>query len=141
MSLPLLPTVNAALNAVASVLLLLGWFAIRSKDRAAHRNYMIGALVCSALFLTCYLYYHANVGSVRYEGQGPLRVVYFTILLTHTPLAAVMTPFILAAVWFAIKGRFDRHTQITKRLWPVWMYVSVTGVLIYLMLYVLPQPA
>jgi uncharacterized membrane protein YozB (DUF420 family) len=141
MSPPLLPTVNAVLNGAASVFLVLGWFSIRAKKRGAHRNYMIAALVCSALFLSSYLYYHANVGSVRYEGQGPVRVLYFAILLTHTPLAAVMTPFILAAVWFAFTGRFDRHTQITKRLWPVWMYVSVTGVLIYVMLYLLPQPA
>jgi uncharacterized membrane protein YozB (DUF420 family) len=142
MSLPLLPTINASLNAVAAVLLFFGWRAIKSGNRERHKAIMIAALVASATFLVCYLYYHFTaVGLTRYQGQGFMRAIYFAILLSHTPLAALMTPFILAAVFFAMRGRFDAHTRITRWLWPVWMYVSVTGVLIYLILYVLPQPA
>ncbi|MCC6797985.1 MAG: DUF420 domain-containing protein [Candidatus Hydrogenedentes bacterium] len=141
MELPLLPTINAVLNGSAAVLLFLGWRAIKSGRRDTHRNIMIAALTVSALFLACYLYYHYQVGSVRYQGQGIARTLYFAILLTHTPLAGLMTPFILASVWFAYKQRFDIHTKLTKWVWPVWMYVSVTGVIIYLMLYILPQPA
>ncbi|MDZ4857799.1 MAG: DUF420 domain-containing protein [Candidatus Hydrogenedentes bacterium] len=140
MDLPLLPTVNATLNGIAAMLLFLGWRAIKSGKRDTHRNFMVAALACSTLFLACYLYYHYNVGSVRYQGQGPARYLYFAILITHTPLAALMTPFIIAATWFALKADFVKHTRITKILWPVWMYVSITGVVIYLMLYILPQP-
>lgn len=140
MDLPVLPTINASLNGLAAVLLFLGWRAIKSGNRERHRALMIAALASSAAFLACYLYYHYTaVGLTRYQGQGILRYTYFLILLTHTPLAALMTPFILAAVWFAAKGQFAKHTRITRWLWPVWMYVSVTGVVIYLMLYILPQ--
>ena len=132
-----LPAVNASLNAIATVLLALGWWAIKVRqDRDLHRNFMAAALVCSAVFLSCYLYYHYNAGAMTpFEKQGAIRVVYFAILITHVPLAGLMTPFILAAVWFAWRKRFDLHVKITKWLWPVWMYVSVTGVIIYLMLY------
>jgi len=140
MDLPTLPTINATLNGTAAILLFLGWRAIKAGKRDTHRSLMVAALACSALFLACYLYYHYNVGTVRYQGQGPARYLYLAILGTHTPLATIMTPFILAAVWFAFKGKFDKHVRITKILWPVWMYVSITGVIIYLMLYVLPQP-
>ncbi|MBX7257759.1 MAG: DUF420 domain-containing protein [Candidatus Hydrogenedentes bacterium] len=137
---PLLPTINATLNGLAGVFLILGWRAIRSRRVEQHKQFMFMALLSSAAFLTCYLYYHFTaVGITRYQGQGILRALYFFILLSHTPLAALMTPFILAAVWFALKGNFTAHTRITKWLWPIWMYVSVTGVLIYLMLYLLPQ--
>lgn len=142
MSLPLLPTINASLNGVAAVLLFLGWRAIKTGNRERHKKIMIAALVASATFLVCYLYYHYTaVGLTRYQGQGAMRAIYFAILLSHTPLAALMTPFILAAVYFALRGKFDTHTRITRWVWPVWMYVSVTGVLIYIMLYILPQPA
>jgi uncharacterized membrane protein YozB (DUF420 family) len=142
MSLPLLPTINASLNGIAALLLFLGWRAIKSGNRERHKAIMIAALATSATFLVCYLYYHFTaVGLTRYQGQGLMRTIYFSILLSHTPLAAIMTPFILAAVYFALKGRFDAHTRITRWVWPVWMYVSVTGVLIYVMLYLLPQPA
>jgi len=133
-----LPTLNAALNATAAVLLLLGWAAIRRRSVRGHRRFMVAALFASAAFLSSYLLYHYLIhGAVtRYDGEGWSRLVYFAILLTHTPLAALMVPFILLAVWFAWRGRFDRHVRITRWLWPVWMYVSVTGVIIYLMLYV-----
>jgi putative membrane protein len=133
-----LPTLNALLNGTAAVLLLLGWLAVKRGQVKRHRAFMIAALVASALFLTSYVTYHYIVpGPTRYQGEGFSRYLYFAILLTHTPLATLMVPFILAAVWFAYRGRFDRHVRITRILWPTWMYVSVTGVLIYLMLYVL----
>lgn len=137
--LPLLPTINASLNLLATFFLLAGWVSIR-RDRSAyftHRNLMVAALVASTLFLACYLYYHYTAGSVRYQGEGILRYVYFFVLITHVPLAALMVPFILAAVWFAFRRQFARHVRITRWLWPVWMYVSVTGVVIYVMLYLM----
>ncbi|MBX3178405.1 MAG: DUF420 domain-containing protein [Candidatus Hydrogenedentes bacterium] len=132
-----LPAINASLNGVATLLLIGGFWAIKFRnDRDLHKKFMAAALVCSALFLSCYLYYHYNAGAMTpFEKQGAIRVVYFTILITHIPLAALMTPFILAAVWFALRGQFDRHKMIVKWVWPVWIYVSITGVLIYLMLY------
>jgi len=137
---PLLPTINATLNGLAGVFLLLGWRAIKHRNIPQHRRFMLCSLTASATFLVCYLYYHfTQAGITRYQGHGILRPIYFAILLTHTPLAALMTPFIIAAVWFALKGNFDAHTRITRYLWPVWMYVSVTGVLIYVILYLLPQ--
>ena len=136
MSAPLLPTINASLNGLSTVLLFAGWWAIKHQNKTLHRNIMIAALTSSAAFLSCYLYYHFTVvGVTRYTAEGIGRPIYYAILITHVPLAALMTPFILAAVWFAFRGRFDLHTRITKVLWPVWMYVSVTGVIIYLMLY------
>ncbi len=136
MSAPLLPTINASLNGLSTVLLLAGWWAIKNQNKTLHRNFMVAALTSSAAFLSCYLYYHYTVvGVTRYTAEGIGRFIYYAILITHVPLAALMTPFILAAVWFAFRGRFDLHTRITKVLWPVWMYVSVTGVIIYLMLY------
>ena len=142
MTLPVLPTINATLNGCAAVLLFIGWRAIKTGKTDLHRKTMLAALTASALFLVCYLYYHLTTqGITRYHGIGFMRYLYFSILATHTPLAGLMTPFILAAVWLALKGRFDAHKRITRWLWPVWMYVSVTGVLIYLILYILPQPA
>lgn len=130
------PAINASLNFLATVFLLAGWWAIKVKHNTnLHRAMMGTALVCSALFLSCYLYYHFHTGSTRFQKPGFIRGVYFTILLTHIPLAVGMVPFILAAVWAALKGNFVRHKKIVKWVWPVWMYVSVTGVIIYVMLY------
>jgi putative membrane protein len=98
---------------------------------------MVAALTCSALFLTCYLFYHYHAGSTKYTGEGVMRIIYFFILMTHIPLAMIMVPFILAAVYFAFTGKFKKHVKLVKWVWPVWMYVSVTGVMIYIMLYVL----
>jgi uncharacterized membrane protein YozB (DUF420 family) len=131
-----LPSVNAMLNATATCFLFAGWLAIKRNRRDLHRNLMIGALIASALFLACYLYYHAHAGSVPYQGTGILRPIYFAILIPHIILAALMVPFILAAVWLAFRKRYQAHARITRWLWPVWMYVSVTGVIVYLMLYV-----
>jgi uncharacterized membrane protein YozB (DUF420 family) len=136
---PLLPTLNAFLNACAALMLVLGRFAIHRGEERRHRNFMLAALAFSAAFLTSYITYHATVGTVtRYQGEGFDRLVYFAILLTHTPLATLMVPFIAAALWFAYRRRFATHARITRGLWPVWLYVSVTGVVIYLMLYVGP---
>jgi len=134
----LFPTINASLNLLAGVFLLLGWFAIKKGDRKLHQILMVCALVCSTVFLVCYVTYHAMKHGVvtRYQGTGIKRTIYFTILATHTPLAMIIVPFCIKAVLHAFKGEFKKHTQITRWLFPVWMYVSVTGVLIYLMLYI-----
>jgi len=130
-----LPALNALLNGTSFVLLLIGYALIRSGRRRAHQRVMIAAFACSVLFLTSYLIYHAQVGSVRFQGEGPLRTVYLSILLTHTVLAAAV-PF-LAAITLtrALRGHFDRHKKIARVTLPIWLYVSVTGVVIYLMLY------
>lgn len=133
----ILPTINACFNGVAAVFLFSGWRAIKKGDREAHRKFMVGALVASGAFLSCYLYYHFTVQLVTaYQGTGIWRAIYYIILATHVPLATLMVPFVLYAVWMAVTQDFAKHKRVTKWLWPVWMYVSVTGVIVYLMLYV-----
>ena len=135
----LLPPVNATLNALSAIALALGWFFIRSGNARAHATCMISAVVLSGLFLTCYLVYHAQVGSIPFEGTGPIRLVYFTILLSHTALATLgVVPLVSLTLFRAWKKQFDRHAAIARITFPIWMYVSVTGVIIYLMLYQLP---
>ncbi|MEP7008916.1 MAG: DUF420 domain-containing protein [Acidobacteriota bacterium] len=130
-----LPALNAILNSLSTVLLITGWFLIRNRKVAAHRAVMITALVTSSLFLTSYLIYHAQVGSVPFQGRGPIRTLYFAILITHTILAATV-PFLAGiTVWRAYKKRFDRHRAIARWTLPIWLYVSATGVIVYLMLY------
>lgn len=137
MNVPFLPTLNACLNLTAGILLFSGWQAIRNKKSAVHKKLMVAALTASFLFLVSYLTYHlTTTGVTRYQGDGLIRGVYFFILLTHTPLAVIIVPSSLWAVYFALRGDFARHVRITKWLLPVWMYVSATGVLIYLMLYI-----
>jgi uncharacterized membrane protein YozB (DUF420 family) len=126
---------NAGLNATSAALLLLGWILIRAGRREAHKRAMVAALVCSSLFLTSYLVYHAQVGSVRFQGQGPVRTVYFTILISHTILAVTVVPLALVTVVRALQARFDRHRRIARITLPIWGYVSVTGVIVYWMLY------
>ena len=131
-----LPALNACLNGVAGIFLFLGWMAIKKKNRILHKKMMICAFITSTLFLCSYLTYHFLVhGLTQYKGQGFLRQLYFFILLTHTPLAVIIVPFCLKALWHAYKQDFQKHIRITRWLLPVWMYVSLTGVLIYLMLY------
>jgi len=130
-----MPTVNAFLNAVTAGLLIAGRVQIKRGRRDLHRRIMITALTTAALFLISYLFYHYQVGSVKYVKYDWTRPIYFFILTTHTILAAAMVPFIVAAVYFALKGKFERHKKITVWLWPVWIYVSVTGIVVYLMLY------
>lgn len=130
-----LPAVNATLNSLATVLLIAAWVFVKRRRLIAHRNLMIAALVCSTLFLTSYLIYHAQVGSVRFQGTGPVRTVYFTILITHTILAALVPFLVGVTVWRAYRKRWDRHVRIARWTLPVWLYVSVTGVVVYWMLY------
>lgn len=131
----LLPAVNATLNSLATVLLIVGYILIRQGRREAHRAAMLAALACSTLFLICYLTYHAQVGSVRFQGAGAVRTVYFTILITHTILAAAV-PFLAGRTLFlAYRNRLIEHRRLAKVTLPIWLYVSVTGVVIYLMLY------
>ncbi len=135
MDLTILPTVNASLNATTSVLLVTGWLLIRRKKIAAHRAVMITALGVSVLFLASYLYYHAHVGSKRFEGQGWIRPLYFGILLTHTVLAAAVVPLALVTLARGLRARYDRHRAIARWTLPIWLYVSVTGVVVYVLLY------
>lgn len=130
-----LPAVNATLNSLATVLLVTGYVLIRKRRRTAHRNVMIAALVCSTLFLTSYLVYHAQVGSVRFPGTGLPRTIYLSILLTHTILAATVPILAVITVWRAYKKRFDRHKALARWTLPIWLYVSITGVVVYWMLY------
>jgi putative membrane protein len=129
------PALNATLNGSSAVLLIIGrWFIGRGRI-AVHRAFMIAALVSSTLFLISYLYYHAHVGSVHFRGQGWSRPVYFTILISHTILAAFVVPMVVVTLSRALRERFDRHRAIARWTFPVWMYVSVTGVVVYMMLY------
>lgn len=130
-----LPTVNAALNATAAVLIGAGFYFIRQKNIRAHKVCMFAALAVSGLFLTSYLIYHYNVGSVRFTKEGWIRSVYFPLLISHTVLAAVVLPMVLRTAFLAFKGRFPKHVRIAKWTFPVWMYVSITGVAVYLLLY------
>lgn len=130
-----LPTLNAVLNSCAAILLLLGWVAVRRGRVQQHRVAMLAALACSALFLTSYLVYHYHAGSVRYTGEGLLRTLYFAILLSHTVLAASMAVLVPMTVVRALRGRIQQHRAIARWTWPIWIYVSVTGVVIYGMLY------
>jgi uncharacterized membrane protein YozB (DUF420 family) len=130
-----LPAVNASLNATATVLLIYGYRLIRTGQREAHKKAMLGAFAMSVLFLICYLVYHAQVGSVPFQKQGFIRTVYFFILITHVVLAATV-PFLAGiTLWRAYKEQFARHRRIAKWTFPIWLYVSITGVLVYLMLY------
>ncbi|HSL20833.1 MAG TPA: DUF420 domain-containing protein [Vicinamibacterales bacterium] len=135
MTLASLPALNAALNATAAALLLAGYAFIRRGAVRQHRACMIAAFAVSTLFLASYLAYHAQVGSRRFEGTGAVRAVYFTILLTHTVLAALVPPLAILTLWRALRGRFDSHVRIARWTLPIWLYVSVTGVIVYLMLY------
>jgi protein SCO1/2/putative membrane protein len=131
----ILPTVNAALNATAAVLLLTGYSLIRRKRIQAHRRVMLTAFGVSIAFLICYLVYHAQVGSVPYQKTGALRAIYFSILITHTLLAATVPVLAIITLRRALRGDFKRHRQIARWTFPIWLYVSVTGVIVYLMLY------
>jgi len=129
------PAVNASLNATCAVLLVCGWVCIRRRQVLAHRVCMTAALGVSAAFLASYLVYHFRVGSVPFQGHGWIRPVYFTLLLTHTVLAAAVVPLALVTFMRALREQFDRHRRIARWTLPVWLYVSVTGVIIYWLLY------
>lgn len=130
-----LPSLNAALNSLSAVFLFTGYLFIKAGNPIAHRNCMLAAFGCSVLFLISYLVYHFQVGSVPFKGQGGSRSVYFTILITHTVLAAAVVPLALITLTRALRERFDAHRRIARWTLPVWLYVSVTGVIVYWMLY------
>jgi uncharacterized membrane protein YozB (DUF420 family) len=135
-----LPAVNATLNATSAVLLLFAYAAIRRHDIQRHRALMLATAATSSLFLVCYLVYHAHVGSVKFTGTGPVRTLYFSILLTHTVLAAVIVPMVLRTLYLGLKRRDEMHRRLARWTFPLWLYVSVTGVVIYAMLYHLYPP-
>lgn len=134
-SVELLPTLNATLNTLSAVFLVIGYLCIRRKKIAAHKASMLSAVATSTLFLTSYLVYHYYTGSHPFTGQGWLRPVYFSILISHTILAAAIVPLILVTLKRAWKGNFELHARIARRTLPLWLYVSVTGVVVYFMLY------
>jgi len=131
------PALNAFLNGSSAVLIGSGYYFIKNGRREAHKRVMIAAFVTSTLFLISYLYYHLvlRAGITRFQGEGLWRPVYFTILISHTFLAVAVVPFILVTLYRALKGNFGRHRAIARYTFPIWMYVSVTGVVIYVMLY------
>ena len=130
-----LPTLNATLNAIAAGLLVCGYILIKRGRWEVHRRFMLAAFSTSALFLVSYVIYHANVGSKPFAGQGAIRYVYFAILLTHVVLAALILPLALITLSHGLRSRFERHVPIARWTLPIWLYVSVTGVIVYLMLY------
>ncbi len=130
-----LPHLNALLNGISAVLLLSGFLFIRRKNKRVHQVFMIAAVAASTLFLISYLVYHAHVGSVRFQGTGWIRPVYFTLLTSHTILAALVVPLVLVTLRRALAAKFERHKLIARWSLPVWLYVSITGVLVYVMLY------
>ena len=129
-----LPALNATLNGTSALLLVSGWLLIRNGRRSAHRACMLSALAVSTLFLASYLTYHALAGTTHYRGTGWLRTAYFAILLTHTILAVAVPPLAILTLLQALRERFDRHRRIARIAFPIWLYVSVTGVVIYFML-------
>lgn len=135
MSVSELPHLNAALNTLSAMLLFMGFVFIKNKQVTAHRNCMILAIVVSAAFLASYLVYHFNVGSVKYTREGFIRLVYFAVLISHTILAASVPFLVGITVYRAVRKQFDKHKKIARWTWPIWMYVSVTGVVVYWMLY------
>lgn len=135
-----LPTLNACLNATSAILLICGFYFIRQRNIKAHRACMVAAFLISTLFLISYLTYHYHVGSVRFTGQGFVRVVYFSILLSHTLLAVLVPVLAVITLWRAAHGRYEQHRRIARWTLPIWLYVSVTGVVVYVMLYHLYPP-
>lgn len=130
-----LPAVNASLNALSGILLLTGYVMIRTRRIQQHRRCMIAAFITSSVFLACYVVYHAQVGSVPFTRQGLVRPIYFTILITHVTLAVAVVPLALVTLSRGLKGRYPQHVQVARWTFPIWLYVSVTGVLVYVLLY------
>lgn len=130
-----LPALNASLNAISFVLLVTGYYFIRRKQWRKHRACMLAAVTVSALFLTSYVIYHAQVGSVPFKGTGWIRTVYFAVLIPHVILAAGLVPPILVTVSRGLSAKYDKHRRIARWTLPLWLYVSITGVIVYLMLY------
>lgn len=139
--LPFFPHVNATLNALSGVFIVIGFYFIRRKEIAKHRFCMLSASIVSALFLVSYLTHHAlrtyyfGLGPTKFTGEGLIRPIYFTILTSHTILAALVTPFVLRTLYLGLKGRYETHKKLARYVFPVWLYVSITGVIVYLILY------
>jgi putative membrane protein len=132
---PFAPTLNATLNASSATFLTLGYFFIRNRRIQAHKRCMLAAVACSTVFLVSYIVYHLQVGSVRFQGQGWSRPMYFTLLGTHTVLAATVVPLAIVTLLRSLRGDFERHRAIARWTLPIWLYVSVTGVIVYFLLY------
>ena len=130
-----LPAVNASLNAVSGILLACGYVLMRQRRIELHRRFMIAAFAASSLFLVCYVIYHAQVGSVPFPRQGFVRLIYFVILITHVVLAATVPPLAIITLTRGLKGRYPQHRRIARWTFPIWLYVSVTGVMVYWILY------
>jgi uncharacterized membrane protein YozB (DUF420 family) len=130
-----LPAVNASLNAISGILLVIAYALIRARKIELHRKVMIAAFTASSLFLVSYVIYHAQVGSVRFTRQGIVRPIYFTILITHVTLAAAVLPMAIVTLSRGLKARYPQHRRIARWTFPIWLYVSVTGVLVYVLLY------
>jgi putative membrane protein len=135
-----LPAVNASLNATATVLLVLGYLCIRNKKVQLHRACMVAAFLCSTVFLCFYVYFHLHAGVIRFSGQGWVRAVYFAILIPHTILAIAIVPLILITLSRGLRERYASHRKIARWTLPLWLYVSVTGVIVYWMLYIAFAP-
>jgi uncharacterized membrane protein YozB (DUF420 family) len=137
-----LPAINAALNSTATVLLVVGWLLIKSRREQAHKLAMYAAFAVSSLFLVCYLVYHYHVGSVKFQGPAPVRAFYLTMLVSHVLLAATVPVLAGITIYLGVRDRRQKHRQLARWTFPIWLYVSITGVLIYVMLYHLyPAPA
>jgi uncharacterized membrane protein YozB (DUF420 family) len=135
-----LPAVNACLNGLSAILLTAGFIFIRRKNMSAHKKCMLAAVITSTLFLVCYLVYHAKAGRTVFKDPAWFRPIYLTLLFTHTVLAAAVVPLVIITLSRALRSRFDKHKIIARWTWPIWMYVSVTGVIIYFLLYqIFPQ--
>jgi uncharacterized membrane protein YozB (DUF420 family) len=135
MTSPLWPALNAVLNLSSAICLVNGYMSIRAGRKEAHKRWMLAAFACSVIFLLSYLAYHFQVGSVKFTGVGFVRTLYLGILLTHTVLATAVAPLAIATLYRALGGRFDLHRRIARITFPIWIYVSITGVVVYLMLY------
>lgn len=135
-----LPRLNAFLNAASALLLLAGYFFIRRRRILTHKICMLSAVACSACFLVSYVYFHWRAGVVRFSGRGTVRPVYFAILTTHTILAAAIVPLVLITLTFALRSRFRSHKAVARWTLPIWLYVSITGVIVYYLLFVLYKP-
>ena len=135
-----LAPLNSILNGIATVLLTIGYICIRQRWVHAHRACMLSAFVVSTAFFVSYLTYHYHVGDVRFQGRGIIRPIYFTILTTHIILAIAIVPLMLTTLWRALRGNFDKHRRIARWTWPIWMYVSITGVVVYVMCYRMYPP-
>ena len=138
---PFLPPLQAGLNTLSAVLLSSGYFFIRRKNKTAHRRCMISALFVSFLFTLSYLYYHAQVGNIAFAGQGLVRPIYFSVLASHVILAALTVPLVLITVWRIFRKQPEKHRKIARWTLPIWLYVSITGVMIYIMAFHIYPPA